>query len=76
MKEKLAKKNQSVEKVFQIIEIMAETKGPMRLQDISVRLGLPTSTVLQFLNTLMTYNYVNQNLGYDILNSRFCFMPA
>lgn len=61
MKEKLAKKNQSVEKVFQIIEIMAENKGPMRLQDISQKIGLPTSTALRYLNTLLLYNYVMQD---------------
>jgi DNA-binding IclR family transcriptional regulator len=62
LKEKLAKKNQSVEKVFQIIEVMAKAKGPMRLQDISVRIGLPASTALRYLNTLMTFGYVNQDV--------------
>lgn len=61
MKEKSAKKNQSVEKVFQIIEIMASAKTSMRLLDISEKLSLPASTVLRFLNTLMAFNYVNQD---------------
>src|SRR5450830_89049 len=74
LKEKLSKKNQSVEKVFQIIEIMARDKGPMRLRDISLKLQLPASTVLSLLNTLLTYNYVNQNsetLKYS-LSMKFC----
>lgn len=74
MNEKLSKKNQSVEKVFQIIEIMAESKGSMRLQDISQKLLLPASTVLRFLNTLLTFGYVYQdaeNLKYS-LTMKFC----
>ncbi|MHB8278941.1 MAG: IclR family transcriptional regulator [Candidatus Humimicrobiaceae bacterium] len=74
MKEKLSKKNQSVEKVFHIIEIMAKGKGSMRLQDISLEAKLPASTVLRLLNTMLTYNYVNQNpetLKYS-LSMKFC----
>lgn len=74
MKEKLAKNNQSVEKVFQIIEIMAENRGSMRLQDISTKITLPNSTVLRFLNTLLKFNYVSQNpetLKYS-LTMKFC----
>lgn len=71
---KSTKKNQSVERVFQIIEIMAQNRGAMRLQDIAEKLQLPASTVLRFLNTLMTYNYVNQDpetLKYS-LSMKFC----
>ena len=74
MKEKLSKKNQSVEKVFQIIEIMAKNKGPMRLQDISIKVEMPASTVMRLLNTLMLYNYANQDsetLKYS-LSLKFC----
>lgn len=74
MKEKLSKKNQSVEKVFQIIEIMAKDKGPMRLQDISLKVEMPASTVMRLLNTLMSYDYVNQDsetLKYS-LSLKFC----
>ena len=72
--EKLSKKNQSVEKAFQIIEIMASNRGPMRLNEISAALGLPTSTVLRFLCTLMSYDYVSQDvqtLKYS-LSLKFC----
>lgn len=73
-KEKLSKKNQSVEKAFQIIEIMAANRGPLRLNEIATRLGLPTSTVLRFLSTLMSFDYVNQDaqtLKYS-LSLKFC----
>ena len=55
------KENQSVSRVFQIIELMAENKSPMRLSDIAEKLRLPSSTVLRFLATLMTYSYVKQD---------------
>ena len=61
MKEKLSKKNQSVEKVFRIIEFMCENSYPMRLQDLSKSLDLPQSTALRFLNTLMQNGYVCQD---------------
>ncbi|MFQ9872118.1 MAG: IclR family transcriptional regulator [Oscillospiraceae bacterium] len=61
MKEKLSKKNQSVEKVLRIIEFMCESGGPMRLQDLARSLELPQSTALRFLNTLMQNGYVCQD---------------
>lgn len=61
MKEKLSKKNQSVEKVLRIIEFMSENSGPMRLQDLAKSLELPQSTALRFLNTLMQNGYVCQD---------------
>lgn len=76
MKDKTAKKNQSVGRVFQIIEIMASTKTSMRLLDISETLSLPASTVLRFLNTLMAFNYVSQDpetLKYR-LSTKFCMI--
>ncbi|MGB4440242.1 MAG: IclR family transcriptional regulator [Sedimentibacter sp.] len=59
--QKLAKNNQSVEKVFQIIEIMAQCREPLRLQDIALKVEMPASTTLRFLNTLMTCGYANQD---------------
>lgn len=61
VEQKLAKKNQSVEKVFQIIEMMAQSREPLRLQDISLKVEMPASTTLRFINTLMTCGYANQN---------------
>lgn len=61
MSEKLAKNNQSVEKVLQIIETMAQNREPLRLQDIALKVEMPASTTLRFLNTLMKCGYVHQD---------------
>lgn len=53
--------NQSVERVFMIIELMAENKEPMRLQSISEELDIHPTTVLRFLYTLMKCGYVEQD---------------
>lgn len=66
--------NNSLQKALQIIEFMAESKGPLRLQDIAAGVGYPASTVIRFLNTLMKYGYVNQDkdtLKYS-LSFKFC----
>lgn len=55
------KENQSVTRVLQIIEVMAENKAPMRLSDIAAKINLPPSTTLRFLNTLMIYDYAKQD---------------
>ena len=70
----MTKNNQSVAKALQIIEIMAQANGPMRLQDISTRLELPASTVIRFLGTLTEFHYVTQSpetLQYS-LTMKFC----
>lgn len=61
MNEKLAKSNQSVEKVLQIIENMARNREPIRLQDIALKVDMPASTTLRFLNTLVKQGYANQD---------------
>ncbi len=74
MKVESTQKNLSVKRVFQIIEVMAKDKGPMRLQDISTQLGLSASTVLRFLNSLIECHYVRQDpetLKY-FLTMKFC----
>ncbi|MDR1211921.1 MAG: IclR family transcriptional regulator [Spirochaetaceae bacterium] len=53
--------NQSSEKLFSIIELLAETDGPMRLLDISKALHINTSTALRFLNTMLKCGYVMQD---------------
>jgi len=59
--DKLAKTNQSVEKVFQIIEIMAQSREPLRLQDISQKVEMPASTTLRLINTLVNNGYAYQD---------------
>jgi len=61
MQEKKAISNHSVEKTFAIIEVMAQNRGVMRLQDIAASCGIPSSTALRLLNTLVRLGYVFQN---------------
>jgi len=60
MPAKLFKPNQSVEKVLQIIECFAEIGEPVRLNDLSQRVGMPDSTVLRIVNTLVQNGYAYQ----------------
>lgn len=74
MPESTTKRNQSIAKALQIVEVMASGDGPMRLQDIGKNVRLPASTVLRFLKTLMDHDYVEQNpqtLQY-YLTLKFC----
>ena len=61
VEQKLSKPNQSVEKTLTIIELMAQHKEKMRLQDIALKAGLPASTALRLINTLLLYGYVTQD---------------
>ena len=71
---RLTEKNQSVEKTLQIIETMAENKGPMRLSDISAKVKYPASTVLRMLNALISLGYVKQDAETSryLLTMKFC----
>lgn len=74
MKEKKSKKNNSVKRVFKIIEAMADSSRWMRLRDISLKSNLPQSTVLRLLNTLFYCDYVIQDQGTTkySLSLKFC----
>ena len=61
MEAKLSKLNQSVEKTMKLVEILSSSHTPMKLQDISSAAGIPNSTALRMLNTLLTLGYVNQD---------------
>ncbi|WHH60572.1 IclR family transcriptional regulator [Petroclostridium sp. X23] len=61
VKEKVSIKNQSVEKVLNIIELLSEKQKPMRIQDIAKELGMNSSTVVRFLATLVSCGYVAQD---------------
>lgn len=61
MPQKLSIKNQSVEKIFVIIETMAHSTVPMRLQDIAKAAVIPASTALRFINTLYSLGYIHQD---------------
>jgi DNA-binding IclR family transcriptional regulator len=58
---KSSKKNKSIEKVLQIITIMAENRGPMRLQDIAEKSELPASTALRLIHTLVSNGFARQD---------------
>jgi len=59
--QKLVKNNQSVEKALQIIETMAQTREPLRLQDIALKVEMPASTTLRFIYTLIKCGYAHQD---------------
>ncbi len=61
MGEKLSKVNQSVEKTIQLVEAMARETGSVRLQDLAAKCGMPPSTALRMLNTLLIHGYVSQD---------------
>jgi DNA-binding IclR family transcriptional regulator len=50
----------SIERCFDIIELLGRHPKGMRLSDISANLGLNSSTVHHILNTLLSRNYVSQ----------------
>lgn len=54
------KKNQSIAKAFVILEKMVEENRPLRLLDLSQMLGIPSSTVLRYLSSLIDFEYVKQ----------------
>lgn len=62
MIQKITGTNQSVEKVFQIIEVMADRQKPMKLQDIAARCDIPASTALRLIHTLETCGYAMQDV--------------
>ncbi|MGM0215916.1 IclR family transcriptional regulator [Enterococcus sp. AZ109] len=61
MEEKHIKINHSLQKAFNIIEIMAITGEEMALNDISKQTQLPKATALRLIYTLQTMGYIQQN---------------
>ena len=56
-----SKANQSVEKVLQIIETLAGAGEPMRLIEIAGQVGMPSSTVLRMITSLVEHGYAYQD---------------
>ena len=74
MQSKFTQKNQSVDKVFHIIEFMSDTRMPLKLNEIATGVGFPASTALRLLTSLVEMGYVNQDettLKYS-LTLKFC----
>lgn len=76
--EKQLKTNQSVEKTFLIIEIMANEKKSMKLRDISRRAQIPQATALRILYTLIKLGYVTQDEASSqySLTLKFCYIGS
>lgn len=55
-----AQKNQSTEKIFRIMEFLAEQAEPCRLMDVATALDMNQSTALRFINTLVKLGYAAQ----------------
>lgn len=74
MQSKFTQKNQSVDKVFQIIDSMAEIRMPLKLQEISKEVGFPASTTLRMLTSLVEIGYVYQDRETSkySLTMKFC----
>lgn len=51
----------SSDKLLAILECIAESRSPMRLQDLAERSGMTQPTVLRYLRTLQNANYVYQD---------------
>lgn len=60
MIENSVKKNQSVNRVIDIIEAMAKNREPIKLNELAKKLGMAASTVYRFLLTLMESGFVKQ----------------
>ena len=58
--EKSTRSNQSVTKALKILEAMAEQCSSVRLKDLAATVGLPESTTLRLLLSLMENGYVAQ----------------
>ena len=57
--------NQMVSKLMLLLDVMAESRVPMRLQEIAERLEMPPATVLRYLNALAFEGYVYQDTISD-----------
>lgn len=66
--------NQSIQKMFQIIEAMAQECCPVRLNDISEKCGLSPSTTLRILNTLIQNGYASQNAETSLYSLSYRFV--
>ena len=66
--------NQSVRKLFQLVECLAQGRTTLRLQEIAARTGLPPATALRYLSALQQQGYVFQDRlsGRYALTWRIC----
>lgn len=50
----------SLERVFDILEVLAESSGPLRLSDVAAACELPLSTTQRILNSLIDRGYIER----------------
>jgi DNA-binding IclR family transcriptional regulator len=53
--------SKTLERALRVIEVLAGNKEPMRLQNLSVKAGIPESTVMRIVNTLAKAKYAEQD---------------
>ncbi|MFI3172615.1 MAG: IclR family transcriptional regulator [Eubacteriales bacterium] len=59
--------NQNVAKTLNLLSFLSSNRSPLRLSEIAEGIGMPSATVLRYLNTLMLEGYVFQ----DKLSERY-----
>jgi IclR family KDG regulon transcriptional repressor len=68
----VSKRVPAVDKCFAILDLLAQSKEPMGISDISAKLDLNKSTVFHIVHTLMDLNVLeNQSDGKFIFGTRF-----
>ncbi len=70
--------NQSTDKALAIIELLSYSGQPLRLNEISSRLGFNNSTALRFLNSLESngYIYKNPDTGRYSMTFKLCSLAS
>lgn len=66
--------NQSIEKMFRIIETMAFTGKPMRLNEIADQSEVSSSTAMRILNAMIENGYAQQNQETYLYSLSYKFM--
>ena len=54
-------KVQSIDRVFDILEMLSREPEGLKLTEISQKINLPTSTVFRLLSVLRDRNYIDKN---------------
>ena len=72
--EKTSSSNQSIEKMFHIIETMAVAGRPMRLNEIAEKSRVPASTAMRILNAMIDNGYASQNEETQLYSLSYKFL--
>lgn len=66
--------NQSIDRMFSIVEVMASTARPMRLNEIAEQSGISASTAMRILNALIENGYASQDEETFLYSLSYKFM--